>query len=194
METSWNGIAVAAAITILLGVLLTQPVELREKRWQRIGMTLPFTCWIGNALALPNAVVRGIYSFFALFLVGFIWRDVFAHYLADQFIQTIAGFSKQARGVDVDLQYVKSAIRFGELERALELLREELEKDPCHYEALLLQATLNSELKRWQAAIDPLKLLLEKGRLTDEQREFVAREKKKLEDTLLVEQLNARLL
>jgi hypothetical protein len=192
MEISWTGVGTAALLTVFLGLLFTHSVELREGRVKRILYTLPFACWIGNALVLPNAVVRGIYTFFWLFWIVFLWRDVFAHFLADFLVQGVMGFSKGARGVQMDLQYVKSARRFGEFERALKLLGEELEKEPYSYEALLLQASLNTELKRWKAAGASLEQLLEKSQLTNEQREYVKLEKKRLEEAVLVEQLNAR--
>ena len=192
MEIDWAAVTIAACITVVLGALLTYPVELREGRVKRILYTLPFACWVGNAFVLPNAVVRGVYALFWLFWIAFLWRDVFAHYLSDFLVQGVMGFSKGARGVDMDLQYVKSARKFGEYERALELLEEELEKEPCSYEGLLLQATLNTELKRWKEAGVSLELILERSQLTEEQRKYIQSEKKRLEDALLVEQLNGR--
>jgi hypothetical protein len=192
MEIYWPAVAIAACVTILLGVWMTHPEELRPRRWGRILVTLPFTCWIANAFATPIDLAQGMFSFFWSFFVAFFWRDVFAHYVSDQIMKSMIGFSPFARGVEVDLQYVKSAIRFGETDRAVELLEEELEKEPYSYEGLLLLSSLNAELKRWEAAIAPLGLLLENGRLSHEQRAHVGELKKKLEDSLLVEQLNAR--
>lgn len=192
MDASWTPSLIAVAVTFVIGVLLTQALELREGRWFRIAISLPFTCMVGQAISTPNDTIGGIGAILSLAAIAFLWKDVFAHYIADAVVQSMVGFSKAARGVQMDLQYVKSAQRFGEYERAIELLVEELEKEPYSYEGLLLLSGLNEELKNWAGASAPLGLLLEKGELTGEQREHIVQRKKKLEDTLLVEQLNAR--
>jgi hypothetical protein len=146
--------------TALLGFLITQPVEMRDRRWLKIGASVALV-YVGLfALRIPVSLApenRGInvFAFFGFLvpaaLVAAIWAPCFASFLSQLSLQLIDP-SGPDQTEDTRLKPAYDAARQGQYRLALKLLKPKLLLDPRNYEALVLKARLHRQLDRkWRA-------------------------------------------
>ena len=157
--------------------LITRPVELRQYRWLRIGVSVTLVYLllsrIGKPLDLEYAGrAENIYTFFhfvvpAAVLAG-IWTPALSSYIAGA--MTVSLDPPGDHDPEPILKPAYDAARAGELRQAVKLLRPTLRADFYHYEALVLAASLHRQLNRpWRTRIALLRAL-QKPELLEAQR------------------------
>jgi hypothetical protein len=189
---SFGAVAVVVCVvTVLLGILATHPLELREHRWLKIALSLPIVVLIASVFD-QITVVGGYFAMFGIGVLGFIWKSPIAHLYAAGFCRLIYGDMNRNTGIRPNFHGPKALRSHGDLDDAIALTLAELEKDPHNYEGLLLLSELYEQSQGDRAAIPPLHSLLQKARLTNEQRAFIRARIEKLNERLIVAELNAR--
>jgi hypothetical protein len=156
-EKDFLGILLATA---LLGGLITHPVEMRDRRWWKIGASLVLV-YLG-LLALRIQANRDgsndgakVFAFFgfvvpAALLAG-VWASSFTSLFSKLALQLIDP-SGPDETEDARLRPAYDAARQGQYRLSLKLLKPRLLLDPLNYEALLLKARLHRQLNRkWRA-------------------------------------------
>ena len=156
-EKDFLGIELA---TVLLGFLITQPVEMRDRRWRKIGASVVLVYLGLLALRIPVSLAatnRGtnVFAFFGFVLpaalLAAVWASSFTSVLSTLTLQLIdpAGADETE---DTRLKPAYVAARQGQYRLALKLLKPKLLLDPRNYEALILRARLHRQLNRkWRA-------------------------------------------
>jgi hypothetical protein len=167
--------------TLILGLVLTSPVELRDRRWLKIGVSLVlvFLCLLALRIHVGLGIAeRGTNVFaFCGFLVpaallAAVWASDFTFFFSKLFVQLIDPAGPEATE-EARLRPAYAAIHQGHYRQALKLLKPKLLLDPWHYETLVLKATLHRRLNHHWRASRALKKLLRNPHLDPAQRENV---------------------
>jgi cell division protein FtsB len=165
--------------TVIIGFVLTMPVELRDRRWLKIGASLALVGLgltalripVGQSLTERSSSVFGFFGFLvpAALLAG-VWSGDLTFFASKLFVQLIDP-SGPEQTEDVRLHPAYEAAWQGKPRLALKLLKPRLLVEPWHYETLVLKATLQRALnRRWRTGWT-LKKLLRNPRLDPSQRE-----------------------
>ena len=189
---SYEATAVLACIaTLLAGLALTHPEELRPFRYLKIVLSI-----------VPVLLITSLFhqmdrqsGYFALWSVGFlaiVWKTPLAHYAALGVERLITGDMNRPTGFQADVAGAKSLYRDGDLDDAIRYLSAELEKEPFHCEGLLLLSEMLEKARGPEQGIGPLKKLLARGVLTAEQRDIATIRLRALEERAIVAELNSR--
>jgi hypothetical protein len=167
--------------TALLGFLITQPVEMRDRRWLKISASVALV-YLGllalRVQAVPSTSNSDtkVFAFFGFLvpaaLLAAIWASPFTSFLSNLFLQLIAP-SGPDETEDSRLRPAYEAARQGQYRLALKLVKPKLLLDPWHYEALVLKARLHRQLNRTWRARWTLAKILRHRHLTPGQREHV---------------------
>ena len=165
--------------TLILGFILTTPVELRDRRWLKIGLSLALVGFGLMTLRIPvglSLAERGtnVFAFFGFLvpaaLLAAVWAGDITFFMSKLFVSLIDP-SGPEETEDIRLRPAYEAARQGNSRLALKLLKPRLLVEPWHYETLLLKAKLHRQLNRkWRAGLT-LKKLLRNPRLDPSQRE-----------------------
>ena len=175
-EKDFLGILLATA---LVGIIITQPIEMRDRRWLKTGASVVLVYLGLLVLRIPvsqAAANRGtnVFAFLAFLvpaaLLAAIWASSFTSLLSNLLLQFIdpAGLDETE---DSRLRPAYEAARQGQYRLALKLVKPKLLLDPWHYEALVLQVRLQRQLNRKWRARWTLAKLLRNRHLTADQRE-----------------------
>jgi hypothetical protein len=167
-------------------VLLSHPEELRPGRIWKMAVSLPMLA-IGLSIMAANAgnpaAAFGQVTFY-VFFIGIpilIWTPTMTWHAA-RFLSTILhGSGRAGGGFRPEYGLVRFHMKEGDLDEALKLLDEELDKDRNNFEGLLLLAQIHLYKKQPQKAIAALQTIIAAPNTTDEQRTLAVSEKKRLE-------------
>jgi hypothetical protein len=174
-EKDFAGILLATA---LLGLLITQPVEMRDRRWLKIGASVVLVYLGLQALRIrgdPNGGDEGtqVFAFFGFVvpaaLLAALWASSCTSVLSKLALNLIDP-SGADETQDSRLRPAYDAARQGHYRPALKLLKPKLLLDPRNYEALLLKARLHRQLGRKWRAKWTLAKILRNRQLTASQR------------------------
>jgi hypothetical protein len=167
--------------TIIMGFLITLPMELRPRRWLRIGasMVLVYLGLLTLRVPVSVAIVQRHESVFAFLdfllpatFLAAIWTSPLCLILARLSLHLID--SPDASGPPApNLGSVGWAARRGKHHDALQLARARLAKDHSHYETLVLKAKLHQHMNHKWRAKWTLKKALRGADLTEDQRQHI---------------------
>lgn len=175
---------------IVAGLALTQPEELRRDRWLKILLSIPVVIIITAGFYHLSAIT-GIFALFFTAVFAFIWKSPFAHFLAIGVSKII--FEGNSRtGIHADIPGARALARHGDLDQAIAHLEAELEKEPFHYEGLLLLADGYKQRRQPERARKALLKLLKSPDLNADQQMLVEKELASLQNFVLLNQLNSR--
>jgi hypothetical protein len=177
--------SIACLVTIILGIAATHPEELRDHRWLKIILSMPPVLIIASAL-FELSPINAYFSAFSIALLAFIWKSPLAHFSSLVFIRLLNGDMNRPTGIRAELGAARSFYKHGELDDALRHTKLELNKDPYHYEGLLLLAQIYIDLDQPDRALKTLDLILAKTPLTAEQRATIEATRLEVEQSLLV--------
>lgn len=196
MEPQVIAIAASTLITVVAGWFLTKPEDIRSQRWPCIILSIPLVGLVANIYCVPiagnsGALAPGIAAILAVGALGFVWMRVFAHYASGGFLHLITG-NLNAQSNTVDLRLARWHRKEGRTLKSIDFALRELEKDPLDYEVLVLLADLHEENKDIVAAHAALETLFNSGHLAGIQVDIIQERKTRLEEKILIDQLNAR--
>ncbi len=197
MESAAISMILGGAIVAVAGYALTKPLDIRGHRWPCILLSIPLVCLVINVFAVSvsgnsAALGPGIGAILAIAGLAFVWKDVFSHYTSGGVMRLITGNLNANSGITPDLRLPKWHRKEGRIDEAIQVLHEELEKDEFDYEALVLLTELHEEKRDVTAAHVAITKLFHSGRLAGVQIDMIEERKKRLEEKVLIEQLNAR--
>ena len=138
---------------------LTQHIELRGTRWPKMLASYPVLTGLATLLATHMHTQLDVifsiilYSFCAV-LFAVIWGHNVTHLMAVMISNIVDGGGKPNRTLKPDLRFARQHIKEDEFPEAVEALKNEIEKDEFHFEALHLLAAVYKELKQYQPALD----------------------------------------
>lgn len=167
-------------------LLLSQPEELRPGRVWKMAVSLPLLA-IGFSVmtisaANPAAGIGqvGFYVFF-MGVPALIWAPNLAWFGARLLSAVLHGSGRAGGGFRPEFGLVRFHLKEGNLDEAMRLLDEELDKDRNNFEGLLLLAQLHLYRKQPRKAIAALDAIITAPNTTDEQRALAVSEKQRLE-------------
>ena len=176
--------------TIIIGLLITQPMELRPRRWLKIGASMVLVYLGLLTLRVPVSVPlaqrpESIFAFLGYLLpatfLAAIWTPSICLILARLSLHLID--SHDATGTPApNPGSAGRAARQGNYHDALQLARARLAEDHSHYETLVLKAKLHQQMNhKWRAKWTLQKALREPD-LTEGQRQRINQLLANLED------------
>jgi hypothetical protein len=167
--------------TIIIGFLITLPLELRPRRWLRIGASMVLVYLGLLTLRVPVSVAlaqrhESIFAFLGYLLpatfLAAIWTSPICLILARLGLHLIDSHGT-AGSPAPNPGSAGRAARQGNYHDALRLARARLAEDHSHYETLVLKAKLHQQMNhKWRAKRTLKKALREPG-LTEGQRQHV---------------------
>jgi hypothetical protein len=175
-------------LALLAGVMLglSHPVELRPGRRWKMAVSLPML-----ALAIlimiqgagnPAAAIGQVTTYvFLIGVPGLIWTPNITWFAARIISEVLHGSGRAGGGFRPDFSLARHYLKEGDLEEALKLTDEELDKDPCNFEGMLLLAQICLYRKEPDKAIKALEVIIANPDATDQQKELAVAEKKRLE-------------
>jgi hypothetical protein len=181
----WATALIACVVTAALGLLLTHAEELREGRWLKLVVSIPPVLVISSAFHELSAI-NAYFGAFSFGILGFIWKSPIAHYGSLAFLRMLHGDMNRPTGIRAEFGAAKRLHIHGDLDDALKHTKQELEKEPCSYEGLLLLAQIYIDVDKPKCALETLDLLLARTPLSAEQRTAVTASRQALESSLLV--------
>ena len=173
-------IQAALCIALMAGLYaLTKPPEMRRHRWLKLAVSFPLVLMLANAFTLvvkPGAygsIPGGLGAIAAIVLLGFLWCGNIAHFTSRKTTSFLFGDGRGGGGFVPDYKEARWKAEAGELDAAIELTKEQLEKSPTDYEGLTFLATLYNETNRPKDALAQLDRILANPHVTDTQRHEV---------------------
>ncbi len=167
--------------TIIIGFLITLPLELRPRRWLRIGASMVLVYLGLLTLRVPVSVAlaqrhESIFAFLGYLLpatfLAAIWTSPVCLILARLSLHLID--SHDTAGLPApDPGSAIRAARRGNYHDALQLTRARLAEDHSHYETLVLKAKLHQQMNHKWRAKWTLKKALRGADLTEGQRQRI---------------------
>ena len=167
--------------TIIIGFLITLPLELRPRRWLRIVASMVLVYLALLTLRVPVSVAlaqrhESIFAFLgylvpATFLAA-IWTQPVCLILARLGLHLIDSHGT-AGSPAPDPGSAGRAARQGDYDDALRLARARLAEDHSHYETLVLKAKLHQQMNHKWRAKWTLKKALREPDLTGNQRQYI---------------------
>ena len=182
---SFGAIAfIGCLATIILGIAATHPEELREHRWLKMLLSIPPVLVVASALS-ELGPINGFFSAFCIALLAFIWKSPLAHFSSLAFMRLLSGDMNRPTGIRAELGAARSFYKHGELDDALRHTKLELDKEPYHYEGLLLLAQIYIDMDQPERALKTLDRILAKTPLTEEQRATIRVTRQQVDGSLL---------
>ena len=181
--TYWATATVGCLLTVGLGLAATHPEEAREGRWWKIVLSLPPVLVIASALHELSGI-NGYFAAFSFGILGFIWKSPIAHYGSLAFLRLLNGDMNRPTGIRAEFGAARRLHLHGDLDDALKHTRQELEKEPYHYEGLLLLAQIYIDLDKPDRALATLDTLLAHTPLTAAQHQAVTSTRQSLQSSL----------
>ena len=175
---------IGCLVTIILGIAATHPEELREHRWLKLLLSMPPVLVIASALS-ELGPINGFFSAFGIALLAFIWKSPLAHFFSLAFMRLLNGDMNRPTGIRAELGAARSLHKHGELDEALRQTKLELDKEPYHYEGLLLLAQIYIDMDKPERASKTLDLILARTPLTDEQRAMIRATRQQVDESVL---------
>lgn len=169
---------ISCAATVGLGLAATYPLELRRNRWWRIIFSIPVVVLIASVFY--ELSILGYFALWGFAILGFIWMGPMAHFGSVVLQRLLYGDFQRMSGVVADFGGAKALRKHGDLEDALRHTLAELEKEPSHYEGLLLLIGLYHDQREGAKALEAVQRLFGHAQLTQEQRRFVWQLRKEL--------------
>ncbi len=170
---------IAIGITLILAfglfLAISQPLELREGRWLKVGFSLASVLVI--ALTLQNGLSYAAIPVIFLFVgVCFLWSPNLAHGLSNLAINSLFGGCGKGSigGFRPDYREARAKIDAEQWDAAIALVQHELTKSPTDYEGRALLAALYHEKKLPSEAIVHLEVILHNPHATDAQKSAAA--------------------
>ena len=120
--------------------------------------------WQGQ---LSMAMGKGV---FLLAGVVFLWMPYYGRRLSAAFAKYIYSIPQKRGAFRPDYQEARSAAEIGDIQRAFELIRDELEKEPRNFEGLMLLASGLQSQKEPEKAMMAMKKILDNPDATPEQK------------------------
>jgi hypothetical protein len=176
--------------TIIIGFLITLPLELRPRRWLRIGASMVLVYLGLLTLRVPVSVAlaqrhESIFAFLSYLLpatfLAAIWTPPICLILARLGLHLIDSHGT-AGSPAPNPGSAGRAARQGNYHDALQLARASLAEDHSHYETLVLKAKLHQQMNHKWRAKWTLKKALREPDLTGSQRQHVNHLLANLED------------
>jgi hypothetical protein len=166
---------------LIIGFLITLPLELRPRRWLRIGASMVLVYLALLTLRVPVSVAlaerhESIFAFLgylvpATFLAA-IWTQPVCLILARVGLHLIDSHETAGSPAPHPGSAGRAA-RQGDYDDALRLARARLAKDHSHYETLVLKAKLHQQMNHQWRAKWTLKKALREPDLTRNQRQYI---------------------
>jgi hypothetical protein len=182
---------IACLVTIVAGIAATHHLELREHRWLKIALSLPLVVLITSVFHQLHAV-SGYFAMWSIGILAFIWKSPIAHFFTFGFTKLIHGNPNQASGIRAEIAGPRALFKHGDLEEALRLTLQELEKEEFNYDGLLLLADIHEAMNQPAKATEALTKLLRRRGLTANQRKMIRARTAKIEEKILIATLNAK--
>jgi hypothetical protein len=166
-------------VAVLMGFLITMPVELRHRRWMMISATAVLVYLGLLAMRVPmNRTLAGQPRNISVFLaycvpsvlLAALWTPALCQ-IAAKGLLLLVDSSGSTEPNFSSLGPAYSAARRNDLREALRLAKPALVEDHRRYEALLLRAKLHRHLNHTWRTKRTLRRLLSNRKLTDGQRE-----------------------
>jgi hypothetical protein len=176
--------------TIIIGFLITLPLELRPRRWLRIGASMVLVYLALLTLRVPVSVAlaqrhESIFAFLGYLLpatfLAAIWTPPICLILARLSLHLIDSHDTTGSPAPHPGSASRAA-RQGNYDDALRLARARLAEDHGHYETLVLKAKLHQQMNHIWRAKWTLKKALREPDLTDDQRQRINHLLANLED------------
>jgi hypothetical protein len=167
--------------TIIIGFLITQPLELRPRRWLKIGASMVLVYLGLLILRVPVSVApaqrhESIFAFLGYLLpatfLAAIWTNPVCLILARLSLHLIDSHDTTGTPAPHPGSAGRAA-RQGNYHDALQLARARLAEDHTHYETLVLKAKLHQQLNHKWRAKWTLKKALREPDLTRNQRQYI---------------------
>jgi hypothetical protein len=159
---------------------LSQPEEVRAGRWFKIAISVPLV-W-AMSLILQGGLSLGMIAFlFMLLTLGIVWCGNISHFLSVRIVHFLFDTNNPSMGFRPSFDYARTAIRDGELEEAVKLIKVELAKDPKNYEGRMLMTRVLDAMQVPAEAMAHLAVILENPEATDSQKQCALAEKERLE-------------
>ena len=174
---------IACLVVAGLGIAATHLEELRPFRWLKIILSMPPTLMIAASLHDISSI-NPFLSAFSFGILALIWKTPIAHFGSFLFMRLINADFNRPSGMRAESGAAKRLHEHGDLDDALRLTREELEKDPYNYEGLLLLAQLYIDTDVPERALQTIDLLLANTPLTADQKAAVTATRKSLVESL----------
>jgi len=181
---------IAELATVIIGFLVTLPVELRRRRGLKIGASMVLVYLGLLTLQVPVSLKlaerkESLFAFLAYLgpaiLLAAVWTWDICFILSRVFMLLID--SPGPGTVELDgLGAAYSALRRNDFRHALRLIKPEFLQKPLHYEALLLKAELHQRLNQKWRAKRTLTKILRLSNLSACQREYAANLLRALDD------------
>lgn len=148
----------SCAIALPLFLALSRPHEVRDSRWPRIAISLILVWTLAGLVVAPVSLglAGGVFMFV---LLVFLWRHQLAYRVAVPVVNALYG-GRFGGGFRPDFGAARSRAADGDVDTAMAMLREELEKDPLNYEGLMLLASAYQHKKLPDEAIRQAELIL----------------------------------
>jgi hypothetical protein len=157
--------------------LLTCPLEMRPRRWLRIGLSLipvTFLSLIFLGEGLPDGWVGGVALIVWLLINGgvlcLIWLNPLSALAAHGVVKLLDPDFGPSRLTRPDFGLAQSHRRECEMKEAIAATRRELEKDPTNFEGLLLLAHLYQDVNSPRDALEQLEVILKNPQASDDQK------------------------
>jgi hypothetical protein len=167
--------------TIIIGFLITLPLELRPRRWLRIGVSMGLVYLALLTLRVPVSVAlaqrhESIFAFLGYLLpatfLAAIWTSPVCLILARLSLHLIDSHDTTGSPAPHPGSAGRAA-RQGDYDDALRLARAKLAEDHGHYETLVLKAKLHQQMNHTWRAKWTLKKALREPDLTRNQRQYI---------------------
>ena len=181
----------ACFATVAAGLAATQHHELRAFRWLKIAVSLPLVVLIASVFDEMSGA-GGWFALWPVALLGFIWKSPLAHLASAGVSRLIYGDLNRSTGIRAEFGGPKALLQHGDLEDALRVTLQELEKEPRNYEGGLLLSEIHQAMDQPKLAAKALERLLGSGGLTADQKHTVSARLAGIEDRLLIAALNQR--
>jgi hypothetical protein len=168
-------ICLSLILALALFFALSQPLELRERRWSKIGGSLVLV--LVMVLIDQSGLGYGmILEVFLLVVLCFMWMPHVAHCVSALLVNTMfGGFEKGSLGgFRPDYREARIRIEAGDLDAAIELVQHEIGKAPTDFEGRSLMAALYHEKKQPRKALVHLEAILNDPQATDSQKQAAA--------------------
>jgi len=163
--------------TIIIGFIITLPMELRPRRWLKIGASMVLVYWGLLTLRVPISVApdqrhESIFAFMGYLLpatfLAAIWTSSLCQILARLGLHLIDSNDTAAVPPEFNPRLAGLTARRGNCDDALRLA-----PDDCHYETLILKAKLHQNMNHKWRAKWILKKTLRRLDLTGDQQQHV---------------------
>ena len=142
-----------AATVVALGIFLflTHPLELREHRRLKIGVSLGLVFFLAGG---------GLITLLSIVFLGFLWCGNVAWFGSGCLTGFLHRDIRSGTGMRPHFRFAHNHRRDGEREEAIAATKHELEKDPKNFEGLMLLAGIYQDMNLPKEAMPHLEIIL----------------------------------